>query len=162
MITTTLAVLASIGTGIVSAIIPVVNAEAATVAATIASPAALAIVLAIGMAVGQTVGKMVLYEAARRGTEQHRSRRTPKPRDQMRPWRRRVAEFNDQAIAMMQGRWRSNAILFASASVGLPPLLATTVVAGAARTRRLDFVLCCLVGRAGRFLAIAWPLVLAR
>lgn len=160
MITSLLAVGTSVGTGIASAVVPVVNAEAATVAGAIASPFAVAVLIALGIAVGQTIGKWAMYEGARRGVEQHRSRRAPTPREQMRPWRRRLAAYNDRLLALMQGRWRSNGVLFASASLGMPPLLATTVVAGAARTRRLDFVVCCLTGRAARFFVVAAPFVL--
>lgn len=154
-----LAVLASIGTGIASGIIPIVNGEAAVVAAAIASPPALAILIAIGIAVGQTIGKIVMYEGARKGIDRHRERHTPKRREEMGTWRRRIAELNDRMISMMKGRWSSNGILFVSASVGLPPLFATTIIASAAKTRRLDFIACCLTGRIARFLFLAAPFV---
>ncbi len=160
MIAGVLAFLASIGSGIASAIIPIVNAEAIMIAAAIASPAAVAVSIAIGLAIGQTIGKVAMYEGARKGVERHRLRHDPKPRKEMGPWRQRISALNDRMIAMMQGRWSSNAILFASASVGLPPLFATTLVAGAAKTRRLDFITCCLTGRTARFLVMAAPFVL--
>ena len=109
---------------------------------------------------GQTIGKIVMYEGARKGVDRHRQRHPPKPHAQMRPWRRRIASMNDWMLAMMKGRWSSNGILFVSASVGLPPLFATTIVAGAAKTRRLDFIACCLTGRVVRFLVMAAPFVL--
>lgn len=162
MISTLLAVAAAIGTGIASALIPIVNAEAAMVAAAIASPPALAILIAIGISIGQTIGKVAMYEGARQGIDRRRQHHTPKPREHMRPWRRRIADLNDWMIAMMRGRWSSNGILFASASVGIPPLFATTIVAGAAKTRRLDFIVCCLTDRTARFLVVAAPFVLGR
>lgn len=162
MIAALLAVAAAIGTGIASALIPIVNAEAAMIAAAIASPPALTVMIAVGIAVGQTIGKVAMYEGARQGIDRHRLRHTPKPREEMRPWRRRIADLNDWMIAMMKGRWSSNGILFASASVGVPPLFATTIVAGAAKTRRIDFIVCCLTGRAARFLVMAAPFIVRR
>ena len=159
MIAALLAVAAAIGTGIASALIPIVNAEAAMIAAAIASPPALTVLIAIGIAVGQTIGKVAMYEGARQGIDRHRLKHVPKPRVEMGRWRRRMAELNDWMIAMMKGRWSSNGILFASASVGIPPLFATTIVAGAAKTRRLDFIVCCLTGRVARFLVMAAPFI---
>ena len=160
MISGLLAFLAAIGSGVASAIIPIVNAEAIMIAAAIASPTVLTISIAIGLAIGQTIGKMAMYEGARKGVEQRRLHHDPKPRMEMGKWRRRLAVTNDWMLGMMKGRWSSNAILFASASVGLPPLFATTLVAGAAQTRRLDFIACCLTGRTARFLVMAAPFVL--
>lgn len=76
--------------------------------------------------------------------------------------RHRLGALNDRMIAMMQGRWSSNEILFASASVGIPPLFAATLVAGSAQTRRFDFIVCCLTGRVVRFLVLAAPFALGR
>lgn len=159
MIAALLAIAASIGTGFASAIIPIVNAEAAVIAAALASPPALAVLIAIGISIGQTIGKVAMYEGARQGIDRRRQHHTPKPREEMGPWRRRIAALNDQMIAMMRGRWSSNGILFVSASVGIPPLFATTIVAGGAKTRRVDFIVCCLTGRTARFLVLAAPFI---
>ncbi|MFY0407089.1 hypothetical protein [Solicola sp. PLA-1-18] len=153
-------VAASVGTGVLSALVPVVNAEAALAVTAAASPAALAYVAAVFVGVGQTIGKIILFEAARRGRE-WRKDKPKKPREELPRWRRRLAEWSDRCLAAMHGRWRSNGVVLLSASVGIPPLLAVAVLAGAARNRRLDFAICCLVGRIARFLVVVYPFVLA-
>ena len=59
-----LALLTSIGFGVVSAIVPVANAEAYIVASQMTALAG-AIPIAVGVAVGQTIGKLVLFLGVR-------------------------------------------------------------------------------------------------
>src|SRR4029450_12015190 len=63
-----IALLTSIGFGTVSAIIPIVNAEAYVIASQMSAVMG-PIPIAIGIAIGQTVGKLLLFFGVRRGKE---------------------------------------------------------------------------------------------
>ena len=62
------ALLTSIGFGTVSAVIPIVNAEAYVIASQMSAVAG-PIPIAIGIAIGQTVGKLLLFFGVRQGKE---------------------------------------------------------------------------------------------
>ena len=62
------ALLTSIGFGIVSAIIPIVNAEAYVIASQMSAVVG-PIPIAIGIAIGQTIGKLLLFFGVREGKE---------------------------------------------------------------------------------------------
>ena len=141
---------AAVGTGLASAWIPVVNAEAAVVAAGLTMSAPVALLVALALALGQTGGKVVLFEVARRGTRRLRSHtRPPRPDG----WRQRILD-------QMRGRRRTNAVVLLSAGVGMPPLAVVSLVAGGLEGRRRDFAVCCMLGRGVRFgglaLALLW------
>lgn len=152
-----IAVASALGVGVASAVFPLVNAEAAVLVGAATSPPALAVAIAVAVAVGQTVGKVAIYEAVRAGRSQAetRQRRSDRPPG-------RVARWSNRLVSTLEGRWRCVSVLLLSASVGVPPLLATAAAAGVARMRRLDFVVCCLTGRTARFVVVAAPVVLAR
>ncbi len=61
-------VLMALLTGTASALLPVVNAELYAVAAAGRSSWATVILVVLALAIGQTAGKLVLFEAARRGS----------------------------------------------------------------------------------------------
>ena len=150
--------LAGLGLGAASAIVPLINAElaAAGTAAAVDLPAA--IFMALALAVGQTAGKLVIFAAARRGRIQHRSGRadsTPPPGDRV-WWRRQ----RDRGLGLLDSRWRAGGVVLLSAGVGLPPLALVSAACGVAKTRPSDFALCCLVGRAARFLALVVPVAI--
>jgi len=170
----------AIGTGFISALLPPVNAEAAVVIAASVTSVVNGLIWVFGLAVGQTMGKVVIYEAARAGRQLHTWRRakqtadaalaresltsnppagpddaTPKSRWQrLRAW---LTRLNQRLLALMDGRWRTNVVMLLSASVSLPPLFITTVLAGLIKQRRLDFILCVLAGRLAHFAVIAAP-----
>lgn len=140
-------------TGVVSALVPLVNAEVAalTVAATATTPWVIAV--AIALAVGQTVGKLTVLEAARRGRTWHRhSQRRTSP-----PSSGRWQAATTRVIAMLGCRWRGAGIVLVSATIGLPPLALVSAGCGIAHMRRRDFTVCCLSGRGARFLALTLP-----
>ena len=68
------ALLTSIGYGIISAIVPVINAEAYVVASQVTAVAG-AVPIAVGIAVGQTAGKVAMFYAVREGRQLPSSRR---------------------------------------------------------------------------------------
>lgn len=141
------AVATTVGLGIASALVPVLNIETylAVVATRVSSP--LDIYLATAAAAGQTIGKLAWYLGAARLTETGWvARKLAKPsvasRHQL--WTERLRER----------RFLSTVVLFLSASAGLPPLLVMAVVAGTMRFPIVRFAVVCFVGRFLRFCAI--------
>jgi membrane protein YqaA with SNARE-associated domain len=156
----------TVGVGLVSALVPVVNAELYLLAivATAASPAA-GVGAVVGLAVGQVAGKVCLFLAARRGRaagERWRGRHAPSPpRLEPAAWRRRLSHWALRGLGLLDRGLPAAGVLFTSAAVGMPPLAVTTVAAGARRTPASLFVVCALSGRLVRFGILAAPLVLA-
>src|SRR5690242_7883482 len=136
----------AIGYGVGSALIPVLNAEAAVGAAGATLPVGLAVTTSIALAVGQTAGKIAIFEAARKGA-QLRSAKKKAPKKPMPSWQQRL-------VRSLDGRWQTNGVVLLSAGVGLPPLAIVSIAAGAVQSRRMDFAVCCLLGRTVRFLIV--------
>jgi len=140
--------------GVVSALFPLINAEAYALIAAARTNVALTLVVAVALAVGQTVGKLVLFETARRGTGRLHARFSRRGEGRVERWRGRVC-------GLMTRRRTGLPTVLASATVGLPPLALVSLVAGASAQKRCEFGAVCLVGRAARFAALALPAVLA-
>jgi membrane protein YqaA with SNARE-associated domain len=137
----------AVGVGIASALIPVVNAELAVSTAGLTMSVGLALLVSVALAVGQTVGKICLFEAARKGAQVRAAKKkTPK---------KPTPEWQQRLIKRLDGRWQANGVVLLSAGVGLPPLAIVSIAAGAVQSRRVDFAVCCLVGRTARFLTVA-------
>ena len=140
--------------GVVSALVPVVNAEAYALVLAGRTHPTLAVVAVLALAAGQTVGKLVLFEAARRGSG---------------PLERRFAGRGEGRAARWAGRIRDGLrsrrtglpMVLASAALGVPPLAAVSLAAGAAGQRRWEFGALCLVGRTARFALLVLPVVYA-
>jgi membrane protein YqaA with SNARE-associated domain len=144
-------VLMAIGVGVASALVPLVNAEAAAGAAGVKMSIGLAVAVSIALAVGQTMGKIVLFEAARKGAQVRAAKRKDHgPRKPMPAWQQRL-------LKRLDGRWEANSVVLLSAGVGLPPLAVVSIAAGAVQSRRVDFAVCCLLGRTVRFLCLTIP-----
>jgi len=136
--------LASFVIAIVSAVVPLVNAELyliGVIAATGRGPEAL--VLAAIVAAGQMVGKSVIYQTARGAT--HLGQRSPG-----------FAAKLERAKTMVE-RWRRKPLVltFVSAWIGLPPFYLVSMVAGVLEIRFRAFVVLGLIGRTLRFATIA-------
>jgi len=150
------ALLTSIGFGILSALIPIVNAEAYIIASQVSAVAG-PIPIAIGIAIGQTLGKLLLFFGVREGKElsfvKHR-REMHKDRP-VGPTRARLRAAGAKLLDLVgQERWGLPIVLVASV-VGFPPLYAVALLAGATTMRPLWFGLTVLVGRLCRFLLVA-------
>jgi membrane protein DedA with SNARE-associated domain len=148
---------AALGYGLVSALVPVVNAEAfAAVAGHRGVPA---LVVVLGLALGQTVGKLLLFESARRGTGRlartfaHR-RRSGRGAARAERWAGRVRRW-------LSCRRTALPTVFVSATVGLPPLVLVSLAAGTGGLRPWEFATACLLGRSIRFAVLTLPLALA-
>lgn len=151
-----LAVVTSIGYGVLSAIVPVVNAEA-YVAASEISGLAVDLSVAIGVGIGQTIGKVCLFLGVRQGKEsrffrQRRERPATAPRGPIRTSFSRAMAFLLNLVG--HKRW-GLLITFAAALVGLPPLYAVALLAGGSSMKLLPFAIVVLIGRVGRFVAVA-------
>lgn len=152
-----LALLTSVGFGVVSAVVPVANAEAYVFASQVSHTAG-PLTVALGIAIGQTVGKVLLFYSVRRGKEyrgfrHRRARLRSRPVGSTRAQLRRVL----QTLLDLVGQKRSGLpITFVAAVVGVPPLYAVALLAGATSMRVGYFAAVVLVGRALRFVLVAY------
>lgn len=150
------ALLTSIGFGVVSAVVPVINAEAYVIASQVSAMVG-PVPVAVGVGTGQTVGKVLLFLGVRRGREfafvqRRRELARAKPHG---PFRQRFAASMSRLLALVgTKRWGLPIVLLA-AIVGLPPLYAVALLAGATKMRLLWFALVVLVGRVTRFVLVA-------
>lgn len=150
------ALLTSVGYGTVSAVIPVVNAEAYVVVSQVSAIAG-TVPIAVGVGVGQTIGKLLLFLGVRRGRQfsLFRHQRAKARVETVGPVRTRVRFLIARLLAMVgDPRWGLPIVLVA-AVLGFPPLYAVALLAGATKMRMGWFVLMVLVGRVTRFVLIA-------
>lgn len=140
------------GYALVSALVPVVNAELYLVGLMAAQPQLAWWLVALAAAAGQMVGKLAYYYAGR-GTLAlpARLRRRPEP-DSTGRWSRRLTRFQQTC---QHRRWWTAGVLLTSSALGVPPYLAIAVLAGVGRVPLPTFVVTGLVGRFARFGAIA-------
>lgn len=143
-----LPVLSGFTVGIGSALLPLLNAEAYAILAAGRRPN-LVVWLVLTLALGQTVGKLLLYEAARRGSNRLRTRaHHASPRNAR--WAGRIRSgLTDRRTAVP--------LVLSAASIGLPPLAVVSIAAGVAGQPRVVFAVTCLIGRTARFAVIAAP-----
>lgn len=145
----------SVGMGIVSAVIPVANAEAYVVGNEVVGLGAL-VPVALGVGLGQTVGKVALFLSVRWGRQtpfirKRRAARRP-PRTRFGAWWRRTM---DLLVHLIEHRRWGLLTLFLAATVGIPPLYPVAFLAGATRINLWVFTMVVLLGRELRFLALA-------
>ena len=117
-------VVAALGAGLLSAFVPLVNAEVYAVAAGNSSVLR-AILVIVALAVGQTCGKLVLFHAARRGG------------GRLSAWvarneSSRAGRWTERITRALRSRRTGNPLVLASATLGVPPLAAVSLAAGAA------------------------------
>ncbi|MCW2811732.1 MAG: hypothetical protein JWP61_2190 [Friedmanniella sp.] len=151
-----IALLTSVGYGVASAIVPLINAEAYVIASQM-SEVASPVFVAVGVGIGQTIGKLLLFLGVRRGREFPfvRHRRAELRAQPVGPARARFRAVMARLLKLVgQKRW-GLPIVGVAALVGLPPLYAVALLAGATRMRPLWFVLVVLLGRTARFVLVA-------
>ena len=156
MITAVGAAALAAATGLASALLPVVNAEAFVLVAVARSGPGAAWALVLAVALGQTAGKLVLFESARRGATAWLSRLHRGRRDSA-----RLSRWSARVSSGLRSRRGGPALVLTSAVLGLPPLAVVSLAAGAAGQRHLVFGLTCLAGRTARFAALAAPIIWA-
>lgn len=150
------ALLTSFGYGVLSALIPFVNAESYVVLSGISSIGRAAPVVA-GVALGQTLGKVLLFLGVRRGKQFPFVRREGARfrRGTAGPFRRRLSQVIAFLLRLVgEKRWGLPIVLLAGV-VGVPPLYAVALLAGATRMRIGWFAAAVLVGRTARFVLVA-------
>jgi membrane protein YqaA with SNARE-associated domain len=151
-----IALLTSVGFGVVSAVLPVVNAEAYVIGSQVSAVAG-PVPIAVGVGIGQVFGKLLLFLGVRRGKEfrfvqRRRERARARP---VGPPRAKVRAFLAKLLDLVgQERWGLPIVLLA-AILGIPPLYAVALLAGATTMRALWFALMVLVGRVTRFVLLA-------
>ncbi|MFL6081131.1 MAG: hypothetical protein ACJ714_14475 [Ornithinibacter sp.] len=153
--------------GLFSGLVPIINAEALLVAAVVQAqgrwPA-----MVVAVAVGQSGAKVLIYLAARDGRRLLPTRWTT--HQTLAPSAGRRGPFTglgnvirrwspqaDRVAEVVRRPVAGCALILASAAGGIPPLAATSVIAGASRMRLSLFGTTCLTGRLVRFTAIAAP-----
>lgn len=151
-----MALLTSVGFGVLSAIVPVANAEAYVIGSQVSAVAG-AVPVAVGVGLGQTVGKLVLFLSVRQGRQLPfvRHRRAAARRQQVGPARARFRAGAARLLELVgRKRWGLPIVLLA-AVVGLPPLYGVALLAGATTMRTGWFTLVVLLGRTARFVLLA-------
>jgi membrane protein YqaA with SNARE-associated domain len=133
--------------GFVSGLLPFVNAEAILTLAVLGQQQWW-LALAVSITVGQVIAKVLIFVGSREGAA-----RLP---------RRHLARVSgprmSQMIQTLERPVAGSVLVGVSAVVGLPPLAATSVLAGATRMRSSLFCATCLCGRLVRFGLVAYPL----
>ena len=150
-----LAAVTTVAYGVLSAVVPVANAEAYVFAAQV-SGAVDAVQVAICIGLGQSVGKLLLFLGVRRGRDfrfvrRHRDR----PTSELGPTRRRARLILDRLLRLVGTKRWGLPIVFLAAVVGLPPLYAVALLAGATTMRAGLFYVTVLAGRIVRFVLVA-------
>lgn len=149
--------------GFASALFPVLNIEVVALALPITQPNWW-LLSVLSMAAGQTVGKIVIFQAARHGS-QWLDRW--KPRNRQRDsrggptWWRRFVEWSNNLFRLLDDTWPAGGVVLLSATVGLPPLAVVSAVAGTRRTPLWIFVAAVAIGRSLRLLILAVPVAMA-
>lgn len=140
-------VLATLGLALASALVPLINIEAALVAAAALGDAP-AWVLALAATVGQMAGKMLFYALGAGLISHPRLRRRSRTSDR---WTARMAAVTAWAE---RRPWGPTAVILVSSFTGLPPFAVTSVLAGTLRMRWWLFLASGSCGRFLRFLAV--------
>jgi len=139
--------LATFGICLVSALFPLVNAEAYVGAVAVAYPGAYIWSLAAVAALGQTCGKVVFYFLGRSSLNWRWVRRridSPRAQARLAVWQRRTHD----------NPWTVTGLIGVSAVLGLPPLAIISVLAGQLRASLVLFTAAVFTGRTLRFGAV--------
>jgi membrane protein YqaA with SNARE-associated domain len=153
--------LVAAGVAFGSALVPLINIEIFVIALVAREPDLPVLLLGAVVAIAQVAGKLFYYLAARGSLHlpsfMHRK---PKPLTERRiRWQQRTKRVRRWLDALTEKchrhpHWMAGTY-GVSAVVGLPPFMATTVLAGLARMSMATFLSVGLVGRCVRFTALA-------
>ena len=146
----------SFGYGVLSALVPLINAESYVVVSRFSSIGHAVPVIA-GVALGQTLGKVLLFLGVRRGKQFPlvRRERARLQRKTVGPARRQFRTVVAWLLRLVgEKRWGLPIVLLAAVT-GVPPLYAVALLAGATRMRIGWFTAAVLIGRTARFVLVA-------
>ena len=127
--------------GVLSAFVPLVNAELIILSAATMGPRHLAAPCILLVTLGQMVGKSVIFMAGRGAISI--------------PWLVSAEKLRKASRRIDEGGRTGDLVLFASASAGLPPFYLTSVACGMLRMSFLRFAAVGFTGRLIRFSALA-------
>lgn len=144
-------VLAAVGVGFASALLPVINAEAYQAGSSLLQSPPVVVACVAGLCAGQTGGKVVIFIASRRGATRWRVAHGGRP-SRAPAWARRITALLQESLSHPIG---GPAAVVVSATVGLPPLALVSATAGASTIRCSVFASACFAGRLVRFATIA-------
>lgn len=142
----------TIGVCLLSALIPVVNAEIYLVALVTQQPQLPWWLVGLAAATGQMIGKLLFYYAGRGVLRLPRRLQRLSEWERRGRWAGRLKRF--QETCRDRPIWTAG-VLLVSAGLGVPPFAAMAVVAGIAQVDVRVFAATGLVGRFMRFGAIA-------
>jgi membrane protein YqaA with SNARE-associated domain len=126
---------------LVSAFVPLVNSELLLLTSVALAPPALLLPMVASVTAGQMAGKVALYLAGQGVLAL--------------PFARQSARVQRVLAGLDQYRTTSGTLVFASASMGLPPFYAVAIASGVARIGMARFLVLGGTGRFLRFAAIA-------
>jgi len=136
--------LTTFGVAVLSAVIPVVNIEIYLLGASALAPRHMVIPLIVAGTLGQVIGKIALYYAGSGALKI--------------PGKRLQGALQRMNTQMQERPRMGSALVFVSATLGLPPYYVVTLAAGAARMNLPVFLAVSLVGRLIRFtIVVAVP-----
>jgi membrane protein YqaA with SNARE-associated domain len=139
--------LATFGVAVASALFPLINIEAYIAGISAAGETHGIWVVSIVAAAGQAIGKVFWYEIGRSSMKwKYIQNKMESPR-----WQQQYARVTSR---IDDRPWVGMALLFVSATLGVPPLAIMAVLAGQLRFHRIWFFLTTFVGRALRFAAV--------
>lgn len=144
-------VLAAVGVGFTSALLPVINAEAFQAGSSLLQSPPVIVACVVALSVGQTGGKVVIFIASRRGATRWRSTHGGRP-SRAPAW---VQWITARLLEWLSHPIGGPAAVAVSATVGLPPLALVSATAGASTIRCAAFASACLAGRLVRFATVA-------
>jgi membrane protein YqaA with SNARE-associated domain len=154
----------SLGVAFGSALLPLISVEIFLIGLVTQEPGIPWLLLGAVIAVGQVAGKLIHYYAARGSLRlpsflrrRRRPDRAPSPRRER--WALRTKRFRARLEALTERCHRHPRWMFGtygvSSLVGVPPFMATTILAGLVRMNLTAFVSAGLIGRFIRFSLLA-------
>ncbi len=155
-------IVVTFGYGVLSALVPIFNAEIYIGAVAAAASAPVAWMATLALATGTMVGKIVIFEASRRGSSRFGIGSADRPskvaRTRIGRWSVRAGETMMQ---WLEHKHLGPLTVLVSSVVGIPPLFVVSVLAGASRQNVVAFSVMVFAGRFARFAVITWPIVTA-
>jgi membrane protein YqaA with SNARE-associated domain len=145
------------GVAVSSAIMPLVSIELFVLGLVTQQPHISCWLIGAAVAAGQVIGKLVYFLAARGSLHLpkflHRKARPGKPMSPFRQrWKVRLEKLRERCHRHPHWMFGTHAV---SSLVGIPPFMATTVLAGLAGMSIATFVATGVVGRFARFTVLA-------
>jgi membrane protein YqaA with SNARE-associated domain len=147
------AFLTSVGFGVLSAVFPLANAEGYVIASQVSAVAGV-VPIAMGVSTGQTIGNLALFLGVRSGKNSRFVSHRAKARA-IGPFRQRLRRALRRLLVLVGTRRWGLPVVGLAAVLGLPPLYAVALLAGATKMKIVWFGLLVLVGRMARFVLFA-------